>query len=742
MLRLVPWLVLGLVACGPGVILPTDRTDTVDTDETDVVETDDTTSTDDTDDTDVVETDDTTPTEDLDGDGYTVAEGDCDDNNDAIYPFAIDVPYDGIDSNCRGDSDYDADYDGHDAEAFGGDDCEDRNAAISPSANDRPYDGTDSDCSGGSDNDGDGDGFDASSQGGTDCNDLRDDIFPGATEVWYDGVDQDCSGGSDYDADADSHNALAHGGRDCNDNDPDVNPNIEDVPYDGTDADCSGNDDYDADGDGERWDAFGGTDCDDVDEEINAAAPELCTPNVDENCDGNTTAGAVDVVRWYADFDGDDVGAEFEVESCVAPPNTSSLTGDCDDEDPNTFPGAPPVACDGIENDCDPSVLEDGIRVTIGAQAYTTLAAAVAAASPGDTLTMCEGAYAAPGVPIDKSLTFDGLGTPETVQIVGSVGSVFEIRTAGVVTLSQLTLRNGTGTDTGIANRGGGIYLGNGGNLQLTDVRITLNHAFDGGGLWVGQDAVATGVNVQIDHNLANNPVVGQGGGVVLDRRGRLTLTASSVVENEADVGGGLWLGIDAVVTGTGSTVTGNVATLTGGGVSATRGGATLIGLTVADNEAATGGGVDIAAGELFQVMITGNEATLRGGGVHAVGVNAFEDVDVVGNLSGIEAGGIDVVGSSVPAPGVYSDDNEFNDPVPALSLVRGSVKGNLADDFLGTAGGLVLTSGAITMEAVDWGTGSTNSPSDLSLTSDQRTYTRTGVITGVCVDGTNEGCF
>jgi hypothetical protein len=70
------------------------------------------------------------PAQDEDGDGYTIGMGDCDDTNPMIYPGASDAPYDGVDADCAGDSDYDADKDGYDVTLFGGTDCNDGDQSI------------------------------------------------------------------------------------------------------------------------------------------------------------------------------------------------------------------------------------------------------------------------------------------------------------------------------------------------------------------------------------------------------------------------------------------------------------------------------------------------------------------------------------------------------------------------------------------------------------------------------------
>jgi hypothetical protein len=86
----------------------------------------------------------TDPVVDMDGDGYLPPE-DCDDRNRWVYPGAPDAWYDGVDSNCAGDDDFDQDLDG-----FGTDvgDCDDEDAQVSPGALPTCGDGDDHDCDG------------------------------------------------------------------------------------------------------------------------------------------------------------------------------------------------------------------------------------------------------------------------------------------------------------------------------------------------------------------------------------------------------------------------------------------------------------------------------------------------------------------------------------------------------------------------------------------------------------------
>jgi hypothetical protein len=89
---------------------------------------------------------DTAATADLDGDGYTTADGDCDDTDASVHPGASETWYDGVDQDCAGDNDDDADGDGYAGTSAGGTDCDDTNSAVHPDGIDTPL--ADGDCDG------------------------------------------------------------------------------------------------------------------------------------------------------------------------------------------------------------------------------------------------------------------------------------------------------------------------------------------------------------------------------------------------------------------------------------------------------------------------------------------------------------------------------------------------------------------------------------------------------------------
>ena len=259
---------------------------------------------------------------DDDGDGFTLDGGgdpalvDCNDDDAAINPGAEEVWYDGVDSDCAGDDDYDKDLDGYQHES-------------SPDAT------------------------------AVDCNDQDPEIFPGADDSWYDNIDSNCDGADDFDQDGDGVQARPPEGpgNDCNDLDPDFRYDPNDPPvdswYDGMDHDCEGNNDLDQDGDGyvateyldvdTYWDADLTIDCSD------------CLTGRDFDCDdeeATTYQGATDA--WYDGVDSDCAGDndyDQDLDGFSDPSDPDATITDCDDEDIEASP-------DGLEDVTDPRDLD------------------------------------------------------------------------------------------------------------------------------------------------------------------------------------------------------------------------------------------------------------------------------------------------------------------------------------------------------------------------------------------------
>ncbi len=148
---------------------------------------------------------------DNDHDGYTVADGDCDDNEPGINPGAEEHA-NGVDDDCDGEIDEGTGTEDHDGDGFSefAGDCDDTDPGVHPGATELEN-GVDDDCDGLIDDgtlayDDDGDGF---NEYDGDCDDSEPDAFPGNTEDPLDGIDNNCDGEVDEPLECDCPNAAS-----------------------------------------------------------------------------------------------------------------------------------------------------------------------------------------------------------------------------------------------------------------------------------------------------------------------------------------------------------------------------------------------------------------------------------------------------------------------------------------------------------------------------------------------------
>ena len=167
------------------------------------------------------------------------------------------------------------------------------------------------------------------------------------------------------------------------------------------------------------------------------------------------------------------------------------------------------------------------------------------------------------------------------------------------LTITKSTLDGNKALDTvgpQASSEGGGLSVRGGTNITLDSTTVTNNSAKDGGGIWVRSD-VDTSVSIKNGTTISNNQSVYGGGGVMirqeLGKKINVTIEDAKIETNAAENGGGIYLLNQVDLQLKNITVSGNTAKNVGGGIFGQDG--TKLhadNLTVSNNTAASGGGV------------------------------------------------------------------------------------------------------------------------------------------------------
>ncbi len=345
--------------------------------------------------------------------------------------------------------------------------------------------------------------------------------------------------------------------------------------------------------------------------------------------------------------------------------------------------------------DCDILVPDD----------YSTIQAAITAASAGQVICIRNGTYAGTG---NTALNFGGkaitvrsaTNDPEACIIdCGNTtrGFVFTSGESASSVVSGLTIRNGRITSGDFPdNCGGGMYISgssptithcifennysihSGGGLfacnnaspDVTTCTFRGNTADQGGG--IGADMTTISIaDCLITNNDASNWV---GGGIYIFGWNPVAITRCIITDNVANHGGGCFFYGGADITVTNCIIAGNSASSDGGGINSQHGGI-IINSTITANTAADTGGIYHWSGPLtVRNTIIWNNASAE------IWSNASSELSVT--YSDIQGGWTGT--GNIDCDPIFSADPEYHLSDGSCCINAGTGSGAPADDIDG----------------------------------------------------------
>lgn len=280
-----------------------------------------------------------------------------------------------------------------------------------------------------------------------------------------------------------------------------------------------------------------------------------------------------------------------------------------------------------------------------------------AAAAPGSDRIGGGGIYAEDAVLALKSVHV----TNNMVTTAANDGGGILIKN-GFLTIEKSTISGNTAPDQG----GGMVVVDTA--LELKDSEVSGNHAAQGAGIFF-EDSNKTERN---EHTITNTDILSNeasniGGGIYVGTRSNLTIQNSTLKENKATAGAGQGGAIACYFTGT-------------------------IGLnktTVTENAAISGGGIYVFAASLSKSTITlengthidENEASYAGGGIYLLN-SVFESPAIPLNFTIKDSS---VNGNTAPGgAGIYTESSSSNAPIDIDIQANSEVCGNKTNGYGG----------------------------------------------------------